>query len=398
MKRALFIILCLIFLITPSIPSFLNLQNNIECVYAENDEEISEEINNQLDNLDFSEIENMLNSLDEQNKSTFSGKSFLEKVYSIISGDFSQDFDSVWQILISLLFDSVLSFLPLIATIIAISILGGMVGNLGSPTNNKSISNVVHFIIYGIIVVLISTVILRMVTITTNTITSIKTQIDVVFPILLTCLTALGGTASVGAYQPAIAIFSGFIIEIFTSLILPLFLISIILNLVSNLSNSIKLNKLISFVNSLSKWIIGIIFTLFTGFITIQGLSAGAVDGLSIKTAKFTIKNSLPVVGGYLSDGLFLILASTNLIKNAIGGAGLFLLIAVVLSPIIELILFMLTLKLMAGVIEPLGDDKIASFVGTLSKSMSMLIVMVACVSFMYVILTGLVMCSANIL
>ena len=398
MKRALFIILCLIFLITPSIPSFLNLQNNIECVYAENDEEISEEINNQLDNLDFSEIENMLNSLDEQNKSTFGGKSFLEKVYSIISGDFSQDFDSVWQILISLLFDSVLSFLPLIATIIAISILGGMVGNLGSPTNNKSISNVVHFIIYGIIVVLISTVILRMVTITTNTITSIKTQIDVVFPILLTCLTALGGTASVGAYQPAIAIFSGFIIEIFTSLILPLFLISIILNLVSNLSNSIKLNKLISFVNSLSKWIIGIIFTLFTGFITIQGLSAGAVDGLSIKTAKFTIKNSLPVVGGYLSDGLFLILASTNLIKNAIGGAGLFLLIAVVLSPIIELILFMLTLKLMAGVIEPLGDDKIASFVGTLSKSMSMLIVMVACVSFMYVILTGLVMCSANIL
>ena len=398
MKRALFIILCLIFLTTPSIPSFLNLQNNIECVYAENDEEISEEINNQLDNLDFSEIENMLNSLDEQNKSTFGEKSFLEKVYSIISGDFSQDFDSVWQILISLLFDSVLSFLPLIATIIAISILGGMVGNLGSPTNNKSISNVVHFIIYGIIVVLISTVILRMVTITTNTITSIKTQIDVVFPILLTCLTALGGTASVGAYQPAIAIFSGFIIEIFTSLILPLFLISIILNLVSNLSNSIKLNKLISFVNSLSKWIIGIIFTLFTGFITIQGLSAGAVDGLSIKTAKFTIKNSLPVVGGYLSDGLFLILASTNLIKNAIGGAGLFLLIAVVLSPIIELILFMLTLKLMAGVIEPLGDDKIASFVGTLSKSMSMLIVMVACVSFMYVILTGLVMCSANIL
>lgn len=398
MKRVLFIILCLIFLIIPSIPSFLNLQNNIECVYAENDEEISEEINNQLDNLDFSEIENMLNSLDEQNKSTFGEKSFLEKVYSIISGDFSQDFDSAWQILISLLFDSVLSFLPLIATIIAISILGGMVGNLGSPTNNKSISNVVHFIIYGIIIVLISTVILKMVTITTNTITSIKTQIDVVFPILLTCLTALGGTASVGAYQPAIAIFSGFIIEIFTSLILPLFLISIILNLVSNLSNSIKLNKLISFVNSLSKWIIGIIFTLFTGFITIQGLSAGAVDGLSIKTAKFTIKNSLPVVGGYLSDGLFLILASTNLIKNAIGGAGLFLLIAVVLSPIIELILFMLTLKLMAGVIEPLGDDKIASFVGTLSKSMSMLIVMVACVSFMYVILTGLVMCSANIL
>lgn len=398
MKKIVFLVFCLFLFCFPLLSPVVSYFNTPSYVLADTENEISQNIDDQLSNLDFSEIEEVLDSMKEENKDLFGESSFLDKVKTIISGDFSENFGSVWEALGSLFFDNILSFLPLIATIIAISILGGMVGNLTSPVSNKSVSNIVHFIIYGVIVILISTVIIKMVTLTTNTITSIKTQIDVIFPVLLTCLTALGGTASVSAYQPAIGIFSGLIVEIFTSLILPLFLISIILNLVSNLSNSIKLNKLISFVNSLSKWIIGIVFTLFTGFIAIQGLSAGAVDGLSIKTAKFTIKNSLPVVGGYLSDGLFLILASTNLIKNAVGGAGLFMLMALIISPIIELVLFMLALKFMAGVIEPLGDNKIAGFVSSLSKSMTMLIVMITSISFMYFILTGLVMCSANII
>ena len=391
-------IFCLIFILFLMFCPSLSTQyyENHVCI-ADVEDDFNETISEQLRDLDFSDVQEIIDGLNDTEKDVFSSKSFFEKISMIISGQVD-GFSNVWDLLKSLLFDNILSLLPLIATIVAISILGGMVGNLTPKVNGKSIQNVVHFIIYGVIVILLSTIILKMVNLTTTTLNSIKWQIDAVFPILLTTLTALGGTTSVGAYQPAVAMFSGLIIEIFTSFILPLFLISIVLNLVSNLSSNVKLDKLNSFIGSLSKWTIGVIFTLFTGFMTIQGLSAGAVDGLSIKTAKFTIKNSLPVVGGYLSDGLYLILASTNLIKNAVGGAGLLLLLATVLSPLIEIILFMLALKLMAGIIEPLGDGKIANFVSSLSKSMTMLIVMIACVSAMYIILTGLVMCSANVI
>ena len=144
--------------------------------------------------------------------------------------------------------------------------------------------------------------------------------------------------------------------------------------------------------------IVGIVFTVFIGFAAVQGITAGSIDGLSIKTAKFAIKSYIPLVGSYISDGFYILLASSSLIKNAIGAAGLLLLAGTLLSPILELVIFMLALKLMAGIIEPLGDGKIASFVSTLSKNMSLLISMLVAVSFMYMILTGLVMCSANIL
>lgn len=79
------------------------------------------------------------------------------------------------------------------------------------------------------------------------------------------------------------------------------------------------------------------------------------------------------------------------------GATGLFLLLATVLSPLIELILFMLALKLIAGIIEPLGNKQIANFISSLSKSMVLLIVLIIGIAFVYFIMLGLVMCSANI-
>ncbi len=408
MKRAL-IILAIIaaLLVSPILPqnsafqTAQSAQMQTSVVYAGEADELAKQLedttSDALDDLDVSELEKILDNT-QQAARLFGGKSFLEKLASIINGDFANDSTSIWEALINLIFDNILSFLPIIATVIAVSILGGMIQNLKPNFSGKSIGSVVHFVTYGVVVILIFTVITRMITVTTGTIGSIKTQMDAVFPILLTMLSAVGGSVSVSVYQPAMALLASLIINIFTIFLMPLFLISVVLSLVSNLSNNVKLDKFISFINSLFKWVIGLVFTIFIGFASIQGITAGSIDGLSIKTAKFAIKSYVPIVGSYISDGFYIILASSSLIKNAVGACGLLLLVGTILAPIIQLVIFMLALKLMAGIIEPLGDGKIASFVSTLSKSMTMLISMIVAVSFMYVILTGLVMCSANII
>lgn len=376
-------------------------QTQASIVYADEADDLTKQLedttSDALDDLDVGDLEKILDNT-QQAARLFGGKSFLEKLASIINGDFADDSTSIWEALINLIFDNILSFLPIIATVIAVSILGGMIQNLKPNFSGKSIGSVVHFVTYGVVVILIFTVITRMITVTTGTIGSIKAQMDAVFPILLTMLSAVGGSVSVSVYQPAMALLASLIINIFTIFLMPLFLISVVLSLVSNLSNNVKLDKFISFINSLFKWVIGLIFTIFIGFASIQGITAGSIDGLSIKTAKFAIKSYVPIVGSYISDGFYIILASSSLIKNAVGACGLLLLVGTILAPIMQLVIFMLALKLMAGIIEPLGDGKIASFVSTLSKSMTMLISMIVAVSFMYVILTGLVMCSANII
>lgn len=401
-KLKVFIIIAFALLIALSPLIAMPLNQSEQCVVAASAEEdisdkLDEAVDDQLGDLEFGDLEDILNNSTGA-ADLFQGKSFLEKLAAIISGDFANDSTSIWEALLNLIFDNLLSFLPIIATVIAVAILGGMMQNLKPNFGNKSMGSIIHFVTYGVVVILIFSVIMRMISVTTSTLGSIKAQMDAVFPILLTMLTAVGGSVSVAVYQPAMALLASLIINIFTIFLMPLFLISTVLSLVSNLSNNVKLDKFISFINSMFKWVIGLVFTVFIGFASIQGIAAGSIDGLSIKTAKFAIKSYVPIVGSYISDGLYIVLASSSLIKNAVGACGMLLLAGTIIAPVIELIIFMLALKLMAGIIEPLGDGKIASFVSTLSKNMSMLISMIVAVSFMYVILTGLVMCSANIL
>ena len=360
------------------------------------EQQIEEEIGSQLGDLDFSAIETYLENLTDDVQNAFSG-GFVTKVESLINGEYTSS-ENFFTSVLSLLWDGLLSFLPIIASIIAISILGGMVGNLKPSTNGKSIGNIVHFVTYGVVIVFLGTTLVEMIALTTKTLTNLKSTMDAIFPILLTLLTAVGGTVSVSLYQPAIAMLGNVFISLITYFLLPLFIFSIIFSIVGNLSNNVKLDKFVAFLQGTFKWSIGLIFTLFLGFMTIQGISAGAVDGLSIRTAKYTIKSYVPIVGGYVSDGLSIIMASSMLIKNAVGTAGLLLVLFMAISPVINLILFMLSLKFMAGIIEPIGDKKVANFVSDISKSMSMLVALIVAVSFMYMVMTGLIMCSANLI
>lgn len=375
----------------------------VNVAYAESSEEeeiekeLEEEISSQLSNLDFSDVESVLDSLTLEARTLFSSESFLDKVNYVISGEYAESSESFFSAVTSIFWKDLKNYLPIIATIISVAILGGMVSALRPVTGGKSIGNVVHFVTYGVILVFLGTTITQIVTLTQTTLTSIKGLFDGIFPILLTLLTALGGSVSVGIYQPAIALLGNLFVSLITYFLLPLFIFSIVFSIVGNLSQNTKLDKFVSFLQSLFKWTIGLCFTIFLGFVSIQGIMAGAVDGLSIRTAKYAIKSYIPIVGGYVSDGLAIIMASSSLIKNAVGGVGLFVLLATVISPILSIAIFMLALKFMAGIIEPIGDKKISGFLSDMSKSMSLLVALLVAVSFMYMVMTGLVMCSANL-
>jgi len=362
------------------------------------EEEIKKEVDNQIGNLDFSEIEKVVEKLSTEAKLMFASNSFVDKISNIITGEYADNSQNFFSAVGSIFFGDLKRYLPIIASIISIAILGGMVASLKPMTNGKSVGNIIHFVTYGFVIVFLGTSLVQIISLTTTTLTSIKSMFDSIFPILLTLLTAVGGTVSVGIYQPAIALLSNIFISLITYILLPMFIFSMVFSIVGNLSNNVKLDKFVSFLQSAFKWTMGLCFTIFLGFVSIQGIMAGAVDGLSIRTAKYAIKSYIPIVGGYVSDGLSIIMASSVLIKNAIGGVGLFLLLSTVISPVLNLVIFMLALKFMAGIIEPIGDKKIANFISDLSKSLSLLVALLVAVSFMYIVLTGLVMCSANLI
>ncbi len=359
------------------------------------EEELTETIDEQLSGIDLGQFQEILNGLSKQEQNIFGSNNFFDKVSKLLSSDLSTG-ESLFSQILSIILDEVLNFIPLLATICAIAILGSFISNLRVKSNDQSIADIVHFVCFGVIIVILSGAVLSLVSLTKNLLVSIQAQMQILFPILLTLLTSLGGIISVSVFQPLVAVLVSGVMQIFNYVVFPLFICTFVFTIVGNLSNNIKLDKFISFFKSSFKWVTGTVMTLFFTFLTIQGISAGSFDGVSVQTAKYAIKSYIPIVGGYLSDGFNLIMSSSILIKNAIGVAGLLLLLATVIIPVIKIAIFSLGLKLTSAVIEPLADSRTSNFVYTVSKTMGYLVATILCISFMYLVAVGLIIISGN--
>ena len=340
----------------------------------------------QLDKLDTNALEEFFKSLTDEEKSILNADQLKDLVLKISNGE-AGNLEAIFDLILDKAMQGFVGFLPSLITIVAIVLLYGILSGLNSGFLSKSTNEIIFFVCYAIIVIILLNTIANYIKLTVQTVSRLQSLLSVSFPIFLTLLAALGGTTGVGLYQPLMVIATGFVIEAISKFILPCFIAALIFLVVGNLSKNVKLNKFSAFFKSIAEWSLGIIFSVFMMLVTIRGIAGRTIDGIGITATKFAIGSYVPILGGYLSDGFDLVMASCILLKNSVGVAGLMLVLVVVISPIIKLAMFSLGLKLAAAIAEPLSDNKISNLLQGVSKSMSLLLSVLCGTAFMYFIL-----------
>ena len=358
-------------------------------------EDLEDSIDEQLNDIDLSEIENNFNKLSEKDKALLGENSFLKLIKKFINAEDSDIYSNFLPYALSTIFEDLLSLLPYFAVIVAIAILYSLVGQM---SGDKSLNSIIHLVCFGTIAGVVIKIVLGLLTSATNAINIIEGQMEAIFPIILTLITAVGGVVTATTFEPFLAILTSGITKLFSSFLIPIFTFSIVFGVVGNLSKNVKLEKFSKFFTSLFNSIVGVVFTIFMAFLALHGLTVSTVDTISIKTTKYAIKNYIPIVGSYLSDGVSLILASSVLIKNAIGVSGLVMLFLCFFSPIIQIVVVQLLLKLTSAILEPVCDKETPDFLYSISKSLNMLLVSLLSIGFMFLISVSILMCCSNLL
>lgn len=345
-----------------------------------------------LDDIDLSEIQTMVDSVDEMQLFQVSVR---EKIESILKGEYFTNYQSLASAIISLIFGDIRTILPFLFTLVAIGLLCNLIGNLRSE--NKSVGDIINFVFLSVTILVVLVAFKNILTSTNKTLNLILNQMQIFFPILITLLGTIGSISSISIYNPLVAVLTGVVSLVFDKFLYPLFIVILVLTILGNLTDTIKLDKLNSFFSSTFKWTIGIVFTIFTGFLSIQGISAGKYDSVSIKATKFAMKSYIPIIGSYVSDGIDFFILGAILIKNSIGLIGVIVLFITIISPIITIIIYKLALQLSSGILEMTGNSKISNFLSSCSKILTLPIVLIIGISFMYIITICLIMCTANI-
>lgn len=368
-----------------------------QMVYAEgNNDNISSQlssaVNDLVNMLDFSGLDGVISDIDSIN---IFDNGVEQKIKDILSGEYFTNYSSIFSAILSLFVTDVRRILPFLFSIIAIGLLSNIIGEFKS--DKGSTNDIVAFVCLSAMITIVLLVFRDILDVTSSTINSILKQMQIIFPMLITMLTSIGAFSTISIYNPLVAVLTTIVGFVFEKLLYPIFILLFVFAIIGHLTDTVKLNKLTDFLSSSFKWVVGIVFTLFSGFLSIQGITAGKFDGVSIKATRFAVKSYIPIIGSYISDGMDFLVLGSVLVKNTIGIVGILILFLSIISPVITMLVVKLGLQLSSGVLELSGCNKMGSFVHKCSKIIVYPIIIILGVAFMYVITVALVMCTANI-
>lgn len=222
---------------------------------------------------------------------------------------------------------------------------------------------------------------------TRNTITVITERMDKLLPMLLTLLTALGGSASSAFLHPMVVAASGSMVFLAREVTLRLVMCTCAVTAVNHLSDRAHLTRMAQLMRSGVCWLLGVSFTVFLGAMSLQGVCSASIDGVALRAAKYAVDNFVPIVGGMFSDTMDTLVGCTLIVKNSLGVAAVVVLLGAILGPLMRTLAVVMVIKLSAALLEPVADGEIVRAIGDFSRTIVLFLITMLCVGTMYFLL-----------
>lgn len=314
----------------------------------------------------------------------------------ITTGKGNLSFSKICDAVISLLFKEVKTVLSMCITIVVIGIICSLIKNLQSAFSSDSISEIAFYACYALMIIVLTRTFIISLDLAKDIITEISGFMSKLLPILVVMLGVAGGFTESATMDPIVLGTTIIIPKIYLNVILPLILITFVLQFTNNISTEPKISNLCSLVKSAVLWIQGLILTVYIGLLTVRGITASTIDAVTLKTAKFTIDNFIPIVGKTFSDAITSVAGYSLIIKNAIGSVGLIVLILIIIYPIIKIFLSSIILKISSSLLEPIADKRITKAVFSAGDSLVLILSSVLCVSLMFFVLIAMMVSAGK--
>jgi len=244
--------------------------------------------------------------------------------------------------------------------ILSICIIVGLLKNLSGSFESKGISDIAGFVC---MISITGITILHFEDVYDMTLDAMQTMtytMEILLPVLIGIIIAMGKVTTGTIMSPLILSVITFFHYVIKNIILPAVFISAVFTLLNCITEKDYVNQLAKLVRKAALYGTGLIVTIMSGIISIQGLITQTSDGLIISTAKYSIDAFIPIVGGFTADTIELFLTCMGSIKSIVGLFGILLIITLILIPILKTLAIAAVYKLTACVIEPIVSKKTA--------------------------------------
>lgn len=210
----------------------------------------------------------------------------------------------------------------------------------------------------------------------TSTIRELRDYGKLLFPVMTAAMAAQGGFTSSAALYTGTVVFDYVLSAVFTELLIPLTCLFLALAVANSAVGEDILKKARDLIKNGINWMLKLVLTVFTTYMSITGVVSGTTDAAALKATKLTISSVVPVIGGILSDASESILLSAGIMKNSAGIYGIFALTAILIGPFLRISIQYLMLKATATISSLVAPKEITGLIEDFSTAMGFLLAM----------------------
>lgn len=292
--------------------------------------------------------------------------------------------------------ESLRSPFVMLAKLIAVTLLGVMIRSASS--NDDSVSRVFELVCLICTVTIMTDTVRDSFISVQNSISSVNTYLAAYLPVF-SGITAAGGNVIGSNGYLAIMLFVCEVMGVIASkVLLPFLSIVLAVTLISAINPRLNFTDV---AGSIKKFVIvglGLIMTVFTGIMSIQGLTGAAADNVSSKAIKFAASSFIPVIGNSVSEAYSTVKGSLGVIRSTVGSIGIIVLFIIAAKPVISMIAVKLAIFLAKCVNDFFGRSKISDLLGSVNSVLSIgMSIVIAYVIFFTIATTVLMLTAFNL-
>ncbi|MCZ8512818.1 stage III sporulation protein AE [Paenibacillus filicis] len=285
----------------------------------------------------------------------------------------------------------------LLVSIVIITIFSMLLETLQSSFEKNAISKVAYAISFMVLMIMAVNSFSVAVGYAKTAIADMVNFMIALVPLLLTLLASMGNVVSVSVLHPLIVFMIHAVGTAIHLVVFPLLFFSAVLHMVSSMSEKYKVTQLANLLRNISVGCLGLFATVFLGVVSVQGAAGAVTDGVTIRTAKYVAGNFIPVVGRLFSDASDTVIGASLLVKNAVGLAGVAIILVLCAFPAIKILALAFIYNVSAAVMQPLGDNPMISCLETIGKSLIYVFAALAVVGLMFFLAVTIMIASGNV-
>ncbi len=263
--------------------------------------------------------------------------------------------------------------------------------------NDSYAGQAAYFAVYTLLTATILKLICEAVGYGKEVIHTISDFITKLTPILLGLIAVSGSPTSAAAFSPVLSSAVYILTIVVDKIITPIIFMSAVLGIIGSFHEKVRLSGFNRLLRSVSRWLLTLMLTFFVSLCAVYGFNAPVLDALGAKTVKFAVGSIVPIVGGLLADSLETVIGGTQILKNAVGSAGMLCIVGICAIPLVKVWIILFLLKLSAAIQEPICGRELSSLLWDASESVSTVFSLMTTSVMMFLICIGIIISSTAV-